>query len=54
MYEQPTTNSERKRIYKDMNVNAKHEKLKQKLEQADSVMSILNSLTADFLIKEMP
>lgn len=52
MYEQPTTNFEGKRIYKDMNVNGKHEKLKHKLEQAGSVVSI--SLTADFFIKEMP
>ena len=53
MHEKCAINSEGKRIYKDTKVNGKHEKLKHKLDQAGSVTSILNSLTADFLIKEM-
>lgn len=45
-------NFEGKRIYKDMKVNGKHEKLKHKLDQADSVAAILNSFTADFSINK--
>lgn len=39
MHEKCAINSEGKRIYKDTKVNGKHEKLKHKLDQADSVTS---------------
>jgi len=51
MHEKPTTDFEGGRIRKEMKVPGKHEILKLKLDQADSVTSILNSLTADFFDK---